>query len=158
MALSVGTPPPGTSRTEGLGTSSNVWVGIIFTCMSVSMGSTRSPTITVRYCGTSSLTPVKIWSGPARSKTVSPGYRTKAMVFWFSSSVAMRASLLSWLLCRDGVDRRGRASGEQFLVEVRPADERSLQIRPVLVQRLREPVPVHFAPVDAPERRLRVVL
>src|SRR5215211_4084769 len=78
MALSVGTPPPGTSRMDGWGTCAKEWVGIIFTCMSVSIGSTRSATTTTRYCGASSLTPVKIWSGPARSKTVSPGYSTKA--------------------------------------------------------------------------------
>src|SRR5215216_907781 len=150
MALSVGTPPPGTSTTEGWGTSSKVWVGIIFMCKSVSMGSTRSPTTIVRYCGASWLTPVKICSGPARSKTVSPGYRTKAMVFWFCSSVAMQAPLLLWLLRRDRVERRC-ASAEQFLVEIRPTGEGPLQVRPVLVQRLREPVPVHLAPVDRSE-------
>src|SRR5215217_976965 len=157
MAVNVDARSPGTSRTEGWGTSSKVWVGINFTCKSVSMGSTRSPTTTVRYSGASWLTPVKIWSGPARSKTVSPGYRTKAMVFWFCSSVAMQAPLLLWLLRRDRVERRC-ASAEQFLVEIRPTGEGPLQVRPVLVQRIPEPVPVHLAPVDAPERRLGVIL
>src|SRR5215212_1359562 len=158
MAQSVGAAPPGTSRTEGWGTSSKVWVGIIFTPMSVYMGPTRSPTTTVRYSGTSWLTLVKIWSGPARSKTVSPGYRTKAMVFWFCSSVAMWGSSPSWLLYCAGVEQQERASAEQPLVEIRPIGKRSLDVRPVLVQRLHEPIPVRLAPVDAPERRLGIVL
>src|ERR671912_333681 len=158
MALSVGTPPPGTSRTEGWGISSNVWVGIIFTRMSVSMGSTRSPTTTVWYCGASSLTPVKICSGPARSKTVSPGYRTKAIVFWWCSSAAMRAPPLCQLLCCVSVERRERASAENFLVEIWAISECSLQILLMLGQLLREPVAVGVAPVYGSERRLGIVL
>src|SRR5215211_3267607 len=160
MALSVGTPPPGTSRTEGLGTSSKVWVGIIFTRMSVSVGSTHSPTTTVRYSGTSSLTPVKIWSGPARSNTVSPGYRTKAMVFcWFCSSFGICRLLpfFGYSSC-DGIERREGASAEQFLVEIGATGERLLQACPVLVQDLREPVPICLAPVYCAEGRLGIVL
>jgi hypothetical protein len=93
MALIVGIPPPGTMKAKGWGTSSNVLVGSIFISpgMSVSMGSTRSATTTVRYSGAISLRAVKTCSGPVRSNTVSPGYRTKAMVLVSFPSLGIQA-------------------------------------------------------------------
>jgi hypothetical protein len=51
-ARTVGMPPPGTITIEGSGTSSKVALGVSLTGVSLSIGSSRSPTTTVRVGGT----------------------------------------------------------------------------------------------------------
>jgi hypothetical protein len=67
----VGAVPPGTTTTNGLGTSSNVLVGVILSGTSVSTASSVSPTVTVSNPKPSICRPVKTWSGPTRSRSVS---------------------------------------------------------------------------------------
>src|SRR5215217_1505813 len=87
------------------------------------------------------------------SKTVSPGYSTKAIVFCSCSSVAIRLSPLSSLpRCTNGSTLR-RESAEQSLEQVWPTCEGSFQIRAVFGQPGRAAVLL-----EAPERRIRIVL
>src|SRR5215218_4247128 len=78
------------------------------------------------------------------------------MVFCFSCSVAMRVPLPPRLSYWSRLGER--ASAEQLLMKIRPIGERPLQVRPVPGQGIPELVPVCLAPIDAPERRLGIVL
>jgi hypothetical protein len=100
-----------------------------------------------------------VCSGPVRSNTVSPGYSTKAIIFSFCSSVGISARLLFARVLLLAIGRRQTASAEQPLVQVGPACERPLQIRLVLGYHGRELILARAAVLlDAPERRMRVVL
>src|SRR5215207_8723066 len=122
----VGVLPPGTTMAYGCGTSANVLSGIICTCTSVSIGSARSPTTTVRYCGANVSSTLSTCSGPMRSSAARPGYSTRAIVF------------LSWLstdMCGAPLHTAVVNAAERRLRVVLGAELRQLRARLTLVPR-----------------------
>jgi hypothetical protein len=66
---------------NGDGASAKVWLGATLTTASVGTTSLSSPTTTTSKVGSMRGSATSVWSGPMRSRGVSPGYRTNAICF-----------------------------------------------------------------------------